>query len=320
VVQDPFSETLKPFVFETVAGISGESADPIGVADVPGALEAARGIDDLAFAKVVAGPGPESCLSRLGLPGYAYDSVLRTAPEVAIFSLLPKSFGLFRAAVSRARSDAAGGGLVRLRALNRGDAETYFRQGLSGSVAEVAQPLGMQPFAMIIQVDEEPLAALAVRFDLIRNAFEIVEGADLRRVRAERAAAEGMPYRIDGFEGINRSDGIGPMSLKNPDLCWQVIPRGGAPAMRVQISVEDADDAIKGVSVIQAEGCGVAPLPVAVEQRSGPESSWSLAAECDTVAALGDVPGCLLDLRGPRQLRIAIWGRGMIGVNQIWLH
>lgn len=320
VVDDEGSGRLRPFVFETVGGVGGESDEPIGVAEVPGALAAAGGTQDLAFARVAAGPPPESCLSRLGLPQYAYDTVLRKAPEVAVFSLLPTSFGLFRAVVVKARSDAARGGLVRLRARSQADAETFLKKGLSGSVAEVEQPQGLQPFAMIIQVDAQPPAALAVRFDLIRAAFEIVEAADLKRLRQERAAAQGVPYRIDGFEGVSRSDGVGPLSLQQGDRCWQVAARGGMAAVRVTVSLADPGDAVRGVSVVQGAGCGEAPTPVAIEQRAGPAAAWSLAAECATVEALDSAPACPLDLRGPRQLRIAIQGRGVIGLRELRIY
>lgn len=320
VIDDSFSGELQPFVFETSAGIGGESGRPVGVAEVPGALEAAGGIGDLAFATVVAGPGPEFCLSRLGLPGYAYQSILRKAPEVAVFSLLPTSFGLFRAIVSRALSDRVGGGLIRLRPLNQADGEYYFKQGLSGSVAEVEQPQGMKPLAMIIEVEESPPTALGVRFDLIRAAFELVEAEDRERRRTARAVTEGVPYRIDGFEGLNLSDGVGPLSLKEPLQCWKVAPRGGQSAVRVVISLDDPADSIGGVSVVQSEGCGAAPQSLTVEQRIGPDAAWSVAMDCETTRRLGEAAACPLDLRGPRQLRISLRGRGTMGVNELRLY
>ena len=319
VIADPFSDQLLPFTFEDRTGTAGESGVPIAVGDVPGALEAAGGIDDLAFAPVVSGRATGECLSRLGLPKFAYESIIKTAPEVTVFSLVATSYGVFQTVVSKARSDAVGGGLMELRALDRGDAAYYFKQGLSGAVGEVQREQGMQPFAMILQVDPEKLVARAARFDLIRAAFEVVERDVAARNRTERAISEGVPYRVVSFEGLPVTAGVGPSSLLDPKTCWKVAAEGGSPSVAVTIELADANDSLKGLTLVQAAGCDQPPAHLTIQQRVDKSRAWSVATECQTVAAEGAEPACRLDLSGPRQLRIVATAGKPLGLSYLRL-
>ncbi|GLQ53806.1 hypothetical protein [Devosia nitrariae] len=320
VAADTFSGALAAFTFETVNGNGGESGTPIAVGAHPEALAAMGEIEDMAFAPVVAGPRPGACLSRLGPPPFAYPTMMRSASKLTMFSLLPNSFGIFEVAVSRARADAAGGGLLMLRPVNADDARAYLVKGLSGAVAELERPEGMVPVAMVIEVGGEPLMARAVRFDLIRAAFEVIEARGLEDQREARAAATGVPYEILDVEGVTLAAGTGPVSLVDGQDCWTAAPAGGQRAVRVTVALTDSQDATRGLSMVQSADCGTAGARVIIEQRPNASSGWTVARDCQTVSSAGEAPACALDLRAPRHIRISIEAGGAIGLSQLRLY
>ncbi len=306
----------RPVVFETVGGVGGETGDPIPVAGVAGAMEAAGGVADLAFAPVAAGPRPEDCRSRLGLPAFTYETVLRAVPDLAVFNLLPKSYGPFEATVVSGRSESAGGGLLKLAARDPADGVRHIAKGISGAVAEVRYAAGIHLFAMILEATpEDPPLALALRFDRIRAAFEVVERGGSTGGVVQAGA--GIPFRIDGFEGKVEPGGEGPTVLARAGGCWRVSPPDGGAVARLTITVEPAGGAIRGLTLVQSPDCDPVPRKVRIEQRSRSDAGWTMAAECLTSAAPGARPACLLDLRGSRQLRLSIPGPGAIGLSAL---
>jgi len=305
-------QSLIPLRFKTNAGTWGESGPPIAVSDIPGALEAA-GDDDLAFAPVLVGPRPGECLDRLGLQPYAYDAALNRRDPLFIYSLLPSSFGNFGAGVETGMT--GDGGLLRLGAADPSDAATYFKQGLSGAVATLARPSGVDPFAMILSV--EAGQALSLRFDRIRAAFELVEAAALAADREQRSVTTGLPYEIVAFDGLTRGDGPST-AFASSSACWRVAPEGGKRGVSLTIGPDDG--ALRGLSVVQAPGCGEAPLDVIVDQRPRGASGWSLATRCSTIPAATGTGACHLDLRAARELRITVVTKGEIGISALRLY
>lgn len=320
VIEDPFSHEPQQFTFEDRTGTAGEAGVPILVGDVPDGLEAAGNIDDLAFAPVLSGRAPGECLSRLGLPGFVYDGIIRRAPELTIFSLLATSYGVFQAVVAKARSDAFGGGVMDLRALDREDASYYFKQGLSGAVGAVERDDGMQPFAMILRVDPKTQVALAVRFDLVRAAFEVVEKQVAAEKRAARATGDGVPYRIVSFEGLPIGTGSGPSLLRDGESCWRVAASGGSSNVAITVELADSNDMLSGLTLVHGAGCGDGPVALTIQQRVDRRRSWSVATECQTVAKESAEPACRLDLSGPRQLRIVVAARKPVGFTRLRLY
>lgn len=305
-------QSLLPLRFKTSTGAWGESGPPVAVSDVPGALEAA-GDEDLAFAPVLVGPRPGECLDRLGLPPFAYDAAINRRDPLFVFSLLPSSFGNFQVGVEAGM--LGDGGRLRLGAADATDSATYFKKGLSGAVAALARPSGTEPLAMILSVDKAQ--ALALRFDRIRAAFDLVEAVAVDADRQQMSATTGIPFEIDAFQGITRGDGPST-AFAAPDACWRVAPEGGKRGVGVVIIPEDG--ALRGVSVLQAPGCGDAPLDVIVDQRPRGSTGWSLATRCTTVTALTDAAACRLDLRATRELRITVVTTGETGISAIRLY
>lgn len=307
----------KPFTFTDRSGRSGESSQPIGVESVPAALEAAAGIRDLAFARAVSGRKKGECLSRLGLPPYAYDAALRRSPELTVFNLLPTSFGIFKVVVSRA-GVSSGGGKLELKPLRREDADNYLKQGLSGAVAEISRTEGTLPFAMVLQADARAGTAWAIRFDLIRSAFAEIEAFDRQSRRQDQIETEGVPYRIVEFDGLSLEPSTGPSSLNDPGTCWRVAPRGGRAQASIIIELSDPTDRISAVAVVQIAGCGDPSVEYTIDQRVPNRTDWIRAARCSTVEDASRST-CYLDLGGPRQLRISIPGPRPAGLSAVTL-
>lgn len=311
VVADPFGGGAQPFTFTDRTGKAGESALPVAVSTVPAALAATGGVEDLAFARVALGRERGQCLSRLGLPPFAYETLLRQAGELTVFSLLATSFGIVKAEVSRGAADASGGGLLELRARNAADGAVYFKRGLSGSTAEAESNGGaLVPFAMILRVDPDRGTARALRFDRIRAAFERVAAA--QGSVSDGAPADDRPsVTILSFEGEPVDPGVGPSVLTSGG-CWKARPRQGEAHIRIVIEVGDRP--IKGLALVRDPACGAAASNFAIDQRRGEGAEWSHLRRCDSTAAKGAATACPLDLRGPRQLRLTILASGITGL------
>ncbi|MCF3936401.1 hypothetical protein L1787_23695 [Acuticoccus sp. M5D2P5] len=327
----------KSFVY-FADGIGGEAGPAIAVEDVPGAVAAAGGTSDLAFAPV-AGEGRSGtgrCLSRLGPPSSAWGAMMRSArDDLVVNSFVETHFrpiqlriegaGIQRpieieniAAVDGASTTRVKAkGLVNLSAADPEDAERYFLKGLSGSVVQVKASIGsgpasLEPFAMVLQVPKVKSYVIALRFDFIRSAFELVEAYEITH------AARPVAFQVAGFDGMVLAPVVGPSSLDDPDTCWRLAPRGGERSVSLYLALE-AGNAARDLTVEQAPGCGEAPLPFVVEQRARPSDNWSVHRDCETVATLPEQAGCALDLRGPRQIRVRISGRSVIGLSRLRL-
>jgi hypothetical protein len=305
-------KSLLPLRFKTSSGAWGESGPPVAVADIAGAREAAVD-EDLAFAPVLVGPQPGECLDRLGLPPFAYDAALNRRDPLFVFSLLPSSFGNFEVSVEAGMT--GDGGRLRLGAVEATDSATYFKKGLSGSVAALARSSGTDPFAMILNVKDGQ--ALALRFDRIRAAFALVEAVALAADRQQLSATTGIPFSITAFDGITRGEGPAAV-FATADGCWRAAPEGGKRGVSVVVSPEDG--ALRGLSVVQAPGCGAAPLDVIVDQRPRGASGWSMATRCTTVVVAAEIAACRLDLRSARELRVTVVTKSETGISALRLY
>lgn len=310
--------TLQPFTFADKRMRAGQSAGPISVVAVEGAQAAAGGVDDLAFARVAVGPADGSCLSRLGLPEYAYDAALDSAPRLTVESFVETSFVSFDMLVTRAVRNDSGGGLMNLEPVDPKEGEDYLKAGLSGSVATLARDSGVVPFAMILRVDAKGGFARALRFDLIRNAFSLVEADVLSKSRSARAEDGGVPYEIRGFEGTSQEGG--PAGLGDSATCWHVAPLGGKQQVTVSVELADKGDVLRGLTMVAAPGCGEAGGKIYVDQRRNDDALWSVARDCEVAAALDTTPQCRFELDGPRQLRLRIVATAPIGLTQLRLY
>lgn len=302
---------VAPFTYTDAEGRSAESGLPIAVADVAGAVEAAGGVQDLAFAR----PAnlASGCTSRLGVPEYAYAGLMETVAEMQVWSMSPRSYGPFWVRLNRAQA-GADGGLLNLAPVDPEVGRTYLIQGISGSVATAQRGGEVLPFAMIVEVHDRTGNARAIRFDRIRKAFGVVEAAAKRVAAEERIAADGVPFVIDGFTGMARAGG--PSALATDGACWRVLPEGGKRSVDLTLALGEAAERTTGLTLAVGV-CGEAGQRFIVEQRAPGASSWTPAADCQTVAQLDAAPSCHLDLRAPRQFRLKIVTSGEVGLDRL---
>jgi len=299
------TENPLPFTFTDQSGRSGQSGVPVVVSNIKGGLSATGGQKDLAFARVSIGRQKGDCRSRLGLPGLTYQTVLRKASVLTLKNLLPTSFGIFQARVVRAKIDAAAGGMISFQPLKPTDTNAYLKQGLSGSVAEIEYRGELYPFAMVLQVKREQQLGLALRFDLIRKAFSLLERHGAKTVKTP-GKIQKPDFTILSFNARSVQSDNGPASLLDRESCWTITPRVGQQNMSITIQAGKLRNGVKGVSLVQPEKCGTGTANLWIDQRVDSNAQWSRAKNCTTVKSDSNQPGCRLDFWGERQLRITI--------------
>jgi hypothetical protein len=302
---------LAPFTYTDAEGRSAETGLPVAVSEIEAAVEAAGGVTDLAFAR----PSNDAtgCTSRLGLPEYAYAGLMETVAEMQVWSMSPRSYGPFWVRLNRAQA-AADGGLLRLAPVDPEIGRNYLIQGISGSVATAQRAGEVLPFAMILEVDDKTGQARAIRFDRIRKAFDLVEASAKRTALAEQIAIDGVPFVVDSFAGMTRAGG--PSALTTDEACWSVLPEGGKRSIDVLLDLGETAERTIGLTLASG-ACADAGQRFIVEQRAPGASSWTPAADCQTVARLEASPACHLDLRAPRQFRLRIIASGEVGLDRL---
>ncbi|MHA6298563.1 hypothetical protein [Devosia sp. CAU 1758] len=302
---------VEPFTFVDTKGRAGQSEQPIWVGDVDGAVEAAGGADDLAFARVFA--GPTQCLSRLGPPAYVYGSLLNSLDQLDVWSMSEGSYGQFKVSPIRIQT-SGGGGLLRLKPEAAG--QVYIAQGLSGAVATAMHAGAVVPFAMITEVDDLATEARAVRFDRVRAAFEKVQAFAKVNELAQQIETGGVPFEFGDLSAMNISGG--PLSLGAAGECWTLAPLGGKRSVDLTLSV-NVDVVLRGAT-LSVESCGIGGARYVVEQKARDASSWTPVSDCVTASEVEEAPTCLFDLRAPRQLRFKIIGDGEVSLADLRIY
>lgn len=313
---------LHPFTFTDMFRVSGESGKPIHVVSVPGAVEAAGGNRDLAFARVEVGRRTGECMSRLGLPHYAYNSMIRKSPKYVLFSMRPGSFGVIDADLVRVGTQL-GGSVFDIQPDPTKSIEEYVRAGISGSTVEAQKGAEMVPFGMVLKANPKKGSLRALRFDRVKASFGIVEAHYASREREEKASSEGISFKIVSYKGITLTSAIGPSSLVNKDNWWEIVPDGGKRAVHVTIEMVDSNQKLSNITLIAKRKADEGQLEYFVDQRiSGISRDWTRKATCiaEAVGEIENAKICHIDLRGPRQLRLTIPTRGPILLNSLTLH
>lgn len=303
---------LEPFTFIDTRGRTGQSEQPIWIGEVDGAVDAAGGANDLAFARVFA--GPSQCLSRLGPPSYVYSSLLNTLETLDVWSLSEGSYGQFRLRPIRVQT-SDGGGLVRLKPEAGG--EMYLAQGLSGAVATVVHAGSAVPFAMITEVENDAAEARGLRFDRVRAAFEKVEVFAKANALVQQIRTDGVPFEFGEISAMTISGG--PLSLGASGECWALAPAGGKRTIDLTLTV-DVDTALTGTTVSAGHCHAGGGGRYVIEQKALGASSWTPVADCSIAPEMDETPTCLFDLRAPRQLRFRIIGNGEISLADLRLY
>ncbi len=304
VVRERGGDGLLPFNFVTATGRTGDTGTPFWIGDVEGAVDAASGQQDLAFALVASGGG--DCRSRLGLPDYAYAGFIESIDQLTTWSMSPTSYGPFSLRIERA-TIADGGGLLRLTATTPELARQYLSGGISGAVVEADRNGTLAPVAMILQVDPQSLTALALRFDRVRAAFRLVEAEAKRAYRDDLVASDGLPIAIDEAIGLPLAGSKGPSALTTAEGCFRMAPKGGQRAVDIIVSLTDKQSATRGMALASGD-CAAPGASYIVEQRAEAAGSWSVVKTCTVDAALPEEASCRFELRAPRQFRIRVPG------------
>lgn len=302
---------MEPFTFIDSRGRSGQSDIPIWIGEVEGAVEAAGGNDDLAFARVFA--GPDQCLSRLGPPAFAFERIASSLDQLDVWSMSAGSYAQFKLTPIRVQT-ADGGGLLRLSAEQ--GAKQYLAQGLSGAVGTLSYSDAIVPFALIMEVNSEATEARALRFDRVRAAFDKVQAFAKVNALEATIATNGVPYSFDEIMAMNIAGG--PLSLGDDNECWTLIPMGGKRSVELITTVE-VDVRLQGVT-LSSGPCGDASARIIVEQRPPNATSWTPVSDCQFAEVVAEAPACLIDLRGPRQLRIKIIGDGQVSIDDLRIY
>lgn len=312
VVEDPYTRSPTPFVFVDQHGVSGESETPIAVPDAIAGPGDSSGLRDLAFARVAFGRERGKCLSRLGVNRLAYETALRSSPELTVYDLLPTSFGTFTARVGGGGLGDADGRLI-LAPIDP-DARVHLKRGLSGAVAEATIAGVPEPFAMVQDVDPGQDRMLTLRFDRVRHAFEQMTEAMSGRPEVPKRV---MPYDLVSLEGTTIEGS--PTSLSGEDgpmSCWRSTASADVPSIRLVISIPAGDTALQWLHLVQSAACNADGAAVTLDAGVDDEAAWSKLSDC----RLDDAGyRCRANLKGPRFLRINVFSRGEVGFSGLAL-
>ena len=292
-------------------GYTVESDLPTTLDNVEGAEDILGREVDLAFAKVK-GRLPDSCLSRLGLPEMVYQSLMRKAPTVQFFDMLDTSFGVFDLAIRKGQVDAFGGGLMALGTSDVDIVNTHFNQGLSGAIGTVQWQDKQYPFAMVSRIDPSKQIVLAVRFDVIRALFKLVDTSE-----------ESKPIALDKFSIIGlridpTSSTLAASSLMTSGECRTASPAKGGRLVELLIETMPDMKALRGVSLLQDNSCDATPFVYSVDQRPDAKSNWVKVGDCNSTNLITN--NCRMDLRTPRQIRIRIDTNNPVVISGLQLY
>ncbi|TJZ88742.1 hypothetical protein FA743_19850 [Paracoccus gahaiensis] len=299
---------LLPFVFADRRGRSGQSLDPIPVEAVPGAVEAAAGHSDLAFAPVAPGArAPGGCNSRLGLAPRLYAIMLRQTGQLSLITLQGGSAAMFLVEIIRSANDADEGATMLLRASNSSD-NRYLIGGLSGSVALMFHEEQAHPGAMVLKVNKTDATAIALRFDRIASAFDIVEAhvagsAPPTEVADVVATLSGLLGQLDpGAAPLERITGKGG--------CWRLGIAPGERRVDLMLAVPPGQR-VEWLQASLPKDCG-APSVALLDIR-WPGAGWQMLTGTCHVTYPDAVDPCRVGRTGPFDLRLRVDGNAAIG-------
>lgn len=305
-----------PFVFGDRRGRSGQSLDPIPVAAVSGAVEAAAGQTDLAFAPVAPGArAPGECRSRLGLVPRMYGIVLPRTRQLDLETLQGGSTARFPVEIIRSSNDADEGATMLLRPVNPSD-NRYIVGGLSGSVASLLHEGRPQPGAMVLKANKHDKTAIALRFDRIASAFDLIEahaaGTAPPTDTAEVAAA------LSGLVGQLEPGALPLERITGAGGCWRIGLAPGERRVDLMLAVP-AGQRVEWLHASLPEDCG--PPSVALLDIRSPGGGWQMLTGACQVTATGQAAPCRVARTGPFELRLRLpaaggpAGIGLIGLK-----
>lgn len=312
-----------PFAFRDQAGRSGETGPSLRVTSVPGALEAASGVDDLAFAPVVAGRKAGDCISRLGLPAAGYVEVLNASPVLNLTYMQEGATVTFGVTRHRATTDDAQGSRFLLRPLDQADA-AYLQGGLSGATVLLDWQGNPLPAAMVLEVKPQEGMAVAVRFDRIRASFETIEASSTHSSPGSAPGAAvkdgnaseklGIGFQITGLLATP-AEGSAVLSALGADGCWCAGPPARAKTIEILMEVTDPVP-VAEIRLRADPACGPATvLTLEVNQGGG----WNTISTACSLRAEPTV--CRIGVTGPVALRLRTRpASGFMGISALSLN
>lgn len=314
VIGEMGSRDSGSFTFKDQSGRAGETGTPIRVSVVPAALEAAGGVEDLAFAPVVAGRASGECTSRLGLPAVSYVDALNKSGLLNLTYVQETSLVTFSVERHRAKTDDTRGGMFLVRPVNSAD-RAFLQGGLSGAVALLDWEGNALPAAMVLEVLEGSEMAAVVRFDRIRAAFEVIEAAQRPENPSDRqdTGPGKIPIKVTRLLAT-AIQGSAMLSDLAPGDCWRATPPAGQRVVEFVFRMKEAA-MVSGVRLRADPGCGPAAV-LLVEINHG--LGWkTLSTSCP----LGlELKTCRIRAMGPFDLRFRVRPpQGVIGISEISL-
>jgi hypothetical protein len=315
IIEDGGAADASGIAFRDQSGRSGETGPPIHVTDVPGA-EGAAGHTDLAFARVTVGRKSTECPSRLGLPPLGYVEALRSDAALELTYLQKSSAVTFVVDALKHVADDHRGSLLLLRARNPADS-AFFQGGISGAVAELRWQGNLLPAAMILNVTEQQSGVLALRFDRIRAAFDVIEGYAHSGRPAPSTKQAGLDFTIVELSA-NVGEGSTPLSgLDGNGTCWRAAPPPGERAVEILLSVPENMGRIASIRLFADPACG--PRQSAVVETASPGGGWTMLSGACLIGPEGE-GGCRINRSAPRELRLRVSPLGgWLGLSQIIL-
>ncbi|MDZ4066644.1 MAG: hypothetical protein U1E06_07285 [Tabrizicola sp.] len=313
VVSDKTTGTGTPFAFRDQSGRNGESDVPIHVSSVPGALEAAGDVEDLAFARVTAGRTSGDCTSRLGLPAEAYVDALNKSADLGVTYMQEASIVTFGVERYRSLTDDARGSLFLVRPLKLDD-RAFLQGGLSGATVLLDWESNALPAAMVLEVPKGEEHARVVRFDRIRAAFEVIETSRQKVAQTEpEAVSDGISFEISSLLATATPESAMLSSIP-PGGCWQAAAPAGQRLIEFVLQIK-AEVRVSELHLRADRSCGPATsLTIEVNKGMG----WTtLNSGCP----VNENPSlCRVGATGPLELRFrALVPQGVIGVSELSL-
>lgn len=295
------------FAFDDIQGRSAQSAPPIAVASVPGAVEAAAGATDLAFAPVTSGGRRQGdCNSRLGLSPGLYALVLPRIASLQLRAVQGATTASFPVEMARSLNGGDQGALLLLRPRDERDLR-YLKGGLSGGVAVFDYEGQVLPGAMILQVAPDSDTLRALRFDRIAAAFALVEAAAKGGAPAKPAAAGAVAHRIESVLGRLEADAPPLAQLTAPQGgCWRIGLAPGARRVEIVLSIPEGQrvEALRASVPPDCGGTSAAQLDMRRQGRGWSTLSTSCPVSADGTAA------CRVGRNGPLELRLSLPASG----------
>lgn len=320
VVAAMTADEAGPFFFTDQSGRVGEAGAPFRVSRNQQALRATNGNDDLAFAPVTAGVTPGTCNSRLGLPEGGFAVALQTTPRLAVYAMQETTVITFEVRLSRISADAGRGSTFLVEPANPED-RRFLQGGLSGGTVLMDWQGSLQPAGMVLSVLAGQDAAVVLRFDRLRQAFEVIEAApatDTAEPDPAKVEAPGGVIAVLGVRGVIAAGSTPLSGIVAQDGCWRASPHERERSIEIVLSATGLRPSeARSLLLVADPACGP-PETYVVEARQASGDWVTISTACSSGPA-GAQP-CRLPRKPDLELRLRSSPRqGWLGLSRIVL-